>query len=187
MAKLNNKSKPLSHQFFNAQIKPSSRMRLILCIIAFVVSVVFITISLVGSFSYTPLENGIHATGKVSRVEAGTEIYPDFAPRSEFKNYSYETALVNYSLDGENYFVSFAEPIITRKVHNGENIKILIDPDDHTQAIADVFPVPYNWLELSIFGLLALAASIFGFREVTKMKAAAIKRRKGQGTKKVKS
>lgn len=187
MAKLtSNSNQPLSQRFFNAQVKPNSMVRLIACIVAVIASIFVIVSSVMGSFSYVTLENGISTTGKVSGVESGTTIYPDFAPRSEFKNYSYETALVNYTVNNKNYFVSLAEPVIVGKVHNGETVKLLVDPDDNAQAIADVFPIQYNWIQLIIFTLIALAASIFGFREVAKMKAANLKRLKGQGKKKAK-
>jgi hypothetical protein len=106
--------------------------------------------SVQSSLAFTPMVNGAKTTGTIVTLNETNNSYPDFKPDPRLAGFHYKEATVQYSYDSKFYNLKLDEPIpdVGKKV--GDIIPLLIDPQNPSKAIADVYPVPFN-MPLIIF------------------------------------
>lgn len=106
------------------------------------------------SLAFTPMPNGIKASGTVMEISDVGQDYPSFKPDLRVAGLHYKKATVQYSYDSQFYNLRLDAPIPDVGKKEGDTIPLLIDPKTPSKAVGDIYPVPYNMTLIATMGVL---------------------------------
>lgn len=136
-----------------------------------VVATGFLLFSTQSSLAFTPMADGAKASGIIMTMDDTTKAYPDFKPDSRVAGLEYKEATVQYAYESQFYNLKLAAPIPDVGKQVGDTIPLLVDPKSPANAVADIYPVPYNisliiWMSiLNAVGLSLIVISLTSKRK----------------------
>lgn len=131
-----------------------------------IVATGFLLFSTQSSLSFTPMADGAKSSGVIMTIDDTTKAYPDFKPDSRVAGLDYKEATVQYAYESKFYNLKLAAPIPDVGKQVGDTIPLLVDPKSPENAVADVYPVPYDmsliiWMSiLNAVGLFLIVISL---------------------------
>lgn len=152
-------SKKYAPTTFDKFLSSKVDMKLWMLLMLMGLPLIIITTSLLvssvqSSLSFSPMPNGIKASGVIMAVEETGKDYPNFKPDSRVAGLHYKEATVQYSYDSQSYNLKLDAPIPDVGKKAGDTVPLLLDPKIPSKAVADVYPVPYNMTLIVTMGIL---------------------------------
>ena len=142
-------------KFFSSKVDIKSWMLLMLMGIPLIIIATSLLIpSLQSSLSFTPMSNGIKASGTIMEITDASKDYPNFKPDPRVAGLHYKEATVQYSYDSQFYNLKLDTPIPDVGKTTGDTISLLVDPQTPSKVVADIYPVPYNMTLIVTMGIL---------------------------------
>ena len=121
--------------------------------------------SVQSSLSFTPMKSDAKASGVIMSIGDVGKDYPDFKPDTRFSGMRYKEATVQYAYGSQFYNLKLAAPVPDVGKHVGDTVPLLVDTQNPANAVADIYPTPYNVpliVFMSILNAVGLSLVVIG-------------------------
>lgn len=142
-------------KFLSAKVETQLWMLLMLIGVPLIIIATSLLVpSVQSSLAFTPMADGVKASGTIMEITDVNQDYPNFKPDSRVAGLHYKEAIVQYSYDSQFYNLKLDTPIPDVGKKAGDAVPLLIDSHTPSKAVADIYPVPYNMTLIVTMGIL---------------------------------